>query len=1447
MHYSQIITLFLKHLFSVVTIIVTWAIINVLLFQTYIWIDAIIIFSLVIVLLYRSKSISDALLKINKNYVTIISIAFFISIIIAFRQIYGVSSSTQLYALDPVFALINYIEFILIRPFAQFSYLYKTYSLLRIDLLFISFLISVGISEFILFLCLSINILLSLFFDIADTFLKKYQLYENISPQLWYSRLLIVFLCLIGASILFLAGTYSNLFIPKVNFNKLPNIPAYSYDPIEIYTLLVSREENNLYIGTEEGLFRKDLSTDNSELEWIEGFSGVKINRLVESHETGTIYAGTSQGVFEYSLQTGSWKQISTPDYVQSLVINNDATLFYGTLQGLYSLTNSDRERRISLVGLPDSNIVSLQNAENRLFVGTDSGLYQWIYQNNEWQYVDQIIKDERIQSISVISLNQLIIGTHRGIIEIQLDNNQKWQITNKSLMEDNITCLVADSDYLFVCAGDQIYTSPKYNINWENLVFERFPGSYDIKDLAIDRNNHDIFIPTNNIVKIFDLKAREIIQEHLVKKTTTIPYNGQVTDFSINPFDGTIYAVVESDTKYTATTKRYLFRLTKGGSFWEYDLADGFVGDDFQAYYLDIRTNTLYIWTEMGLFKLESSDHNWQQINRGVKGVIVNTMTAASNERGFYISTTNGVYKSLDAGQSWQPFAQKGYNIRGIKISNKTGRIYILLGDDILWSNTNGNQWFSLQKENAVPWQSLFAFMDGCGEIIVPENSKEKIWIGCPSDLFGWLFSESHFITQSLIQKHSEDFCYILYSPNPNEIYQGKANNKHCYESTPFYNMLSWVRFVLSLSLPLKIIQQSIPIVVLIILFIWVFQAYTKYMQDPYRLTPLWVFLLPIRPKTNVFPLDNQIEDIWPSWEDEIHRTLFSYGKVHFADLELIPNQFRNYALKTFYSKHKDHLKLMLKQNELVFSDINTMYELQKHYQIILDATKDFNQNQENTVFAQNVDVLINIFVDVLGFNLCGNRNKKNAYAFLVEAPTLRLRLPLRFPIIFVVENKPKDETLSSIIDLIELLGNQSYFALIIPVCSSEYNISLPEMLSAIIKNSPYAHDLIILNYDDLLNTFMASDVIQAFMNKVLHQRNITMVSPFVINGPVPETMFFGREHEIRKLSENIKTNDFAIIGNRKVGKTSLLKRFSKQVAINQQENVIWLDCQTVRKVPDLFSVFKRQTGLEIIEGKPSNFSDTIQEMYNKSQSAKIPVILLMDEIDGILSLPGDLELELFAHWRSLSQLGYARFVFCGSRTLVECLEDASSSFYNFPQSMQVGLLSEVESKSIITQPLDTMGVIIENSPVLLNKVYDVTSGHPNLVQYIGKELIEAANKRGERRILFEDLEDILHSSAFAEYYLRTIWGAVNSLEKIITLVSPIDGFDQYAIEIELEKLGLEVDIEDLDKSLKLLCVFSILENDGQNYRYKINSFPEILHQTQNIERLLALEKRRI
>ena len=577
-----------------------------------------------------------------------------------------------------------------------------------------------------------------------------------------------------------------------------------------------------------------------------------------------------------------------------------------------------------------------------------------------------------------------------------------------------------------------------------------------------------------------------------------------------------------------------------------------------------------------------------------------------------------------------------------------------------------------------------------------------------------------------------------------------------------------------------------------------------------------------------------------WQEWEQEIRSHLVFHGEVIPKNLERIPAQYRAQALQRYVETY---------QSTQALQDY-TGYTLCLLNDTLVQRWNKAWRDSENSIGSMSgvaksgrkaIDELSAVLSEVVGFNIKQSRDYQGMCAYRVEAPALRLKLPASFPLVFVADPDPGNQTLKTLVDAIDILKEPGYFVLVVCLGLRQHSGEIVKKLRHVIDASPHVQDFIVLSQDDVLNILIARNPTHQLAQYIVGQVDLSVVSPFVTSGPVPETMFFGREAEIRLLVEHANKADFAVVGNRKIGKTSLLQRTHHRMEANGHVHPVSINCQTIRHATDFFLVFQKTMNHTSTITTPEDFAAIVREHIHSTGK---PLVLLMDEVDRLLATDYEQGESLAAIWRALAQDGICHFIFCGSTRLIRQLDNPHTVFFNFPQAQPLGYLSPDTARMVLTQPLQTLGVELEDKQRIVDEVITLTAGHPNLVQYVGRELVHAANLRRERLIRMADMETVKHSNAFTEFYLATIWGEAGPLEKLITLVAPHDSFCVGDIEATLASYEISVAAQKLDSALKMLCTYAILEKREKTYTFIPGSFLAILHRTQEVERLIAIEK---
>ena len=391
-------------------------------------------------------------------------------------------------------------------------------------------------------------------------------------------------------------------------------------------------------------------------------------------------------------------------------------------------------------------------------------------------------------------------------------------------------------------------------------------------------------------------------------------------------------------------------------------------------------------------------------------------------------------------------------------------------------------------------------------------------------------------------------------------------------------------------------------------------------------------------------------------------------------------------------------------------------------------------------------------------------------------------------------------------------------------------------------------ACDVIVISKSDVIK-IISSDDPQRFLRKFIIQKvDILTVSPFVIVGPTPDNLFFGRESEIRVIAEHARTKSHAVIGGRRVGKSSLLNRLHRTRLPALGFRTAYLDCASATSASSLLA-----ENVKILAWHPTppeSLPETFAELLRAPPTDKA-FVLLLDEADKIVPSERQSGWPLFNLLRAMANSGQGQIVLSGERTLRDALRDPKSPLFNFANELLLGPLDYRAVEELITRPMKQLDIELSNEKEIIDHIWNFTSGHPNIVQRLCHRLIERLSKsvvaRG-RRISMEDVDSIIKDPRFQEEdFLNTYWERSTSLEKIITILLAKKREPRRLQDVLglLHAENIQVEPGTAKSALdRLVDLRSILKRGQLGYEFSVSAFPTVLASTTTTEDLLLVLK---
>jgi len=331
---------------------------------------------------------------------------------------------------------------------------------------------------------------------------------------------------------------------------------------------------------------------------------------------------------------------------------------------------------------------------------------------------------------------------------------------------------------------------------------------------------------------------------------------------------------------------------------------------------------------------------------------------------------------------------------------------------------------------------------------------------------------------------------------------------------------------------------------------------------------------------------------------------------------------------------------------------------------------------------------------------------------------------LPNRLPIALNPAGIPRSDNLDELRSLVvDLLEEQK--RVILPVwCDSTLLERTRELLRTKIRE-PHRIDTIVLDLESLQSIGGASRADIQLQHAVLRQVSLSRISPYIIVGPTDERAFFGREEQLTEIVEGAGTRSFALVGGRRVGKSSILRQLHR----------VRLPAAGYRSA--LFDLGRASTcetlmDQEITDWRPDEGSRERIDFRTvlSNPPSGMPLVLLLDETDKLIEPDSEQEWRFFRNLRGLATSGHLQVVFAGERTLRGAIRDSESPHFNFANEIVVGRLEPLAVRELVTRPMRQLDLSFTEEDEIVRLIYEFTSGHPNVVQRLCKRLIERLNE---------------------------------------------------------------------------------------------------------------------
>lgn len=552
------------------------------------------------------------------------------------------------------------------------------------------------------------------------------------------------------------------------------------------------------------------------------------------------------------------------------------------------------------------------------------------------------------------------------------------------------------------------------------------------------------------------------------------------------------------------------------------------------------------------------------------------------------------------------------------------------------------------------------------------------------------------------------------------------------------------------------------------------------------------------------------------------IEQLLYRNGKADIGDLRGTGRARIIKALNKYYTDHKDNQGLVYNEQEghLAYTRQETIKNISQGFERV---RRSFDNRNDVRDFDETLyDLMVSIWLSL-------NFGEGKAYQFS-EFPSeykiystspseLISILPDPFPIIlFLAKTTISSQQIQELKKILIQLNVKSRFAVLIDFAETSTTKEL--IRRQLVLGSQ--ENMVVLSQHDLIDIQTSiQEVRLAFMELVQKQVDLSLFSPYQSEAPTTKDMFFGREDEIRKVVNSIDEQSIAIVGARRIGKTSMLHQIRR--ILNERGKILfYLDCYHIGDynifIQEINTRWDLQKQLGVTCKSLIDFPKIISQVQDVNPGRQ--VVLQFDEIDRLLSFDlADQNGEvLFRMFRSLAQEKRCQFIFSGERMILDQLSNPSSCFFNFTKEIQLGLLEEKSAMKLISDPMQLVGVHIKNPEEIFPYMFYRTSGHPNLIQYLCELCLNELSDSRSRILSKAIVEKEVNTSEYRSRYQKTFWSQASPTEKALTIgVIENHGLSESQAINYLKQMSIEISIRELERAFRYLTLNQLLINrDG-------------------------------
>jgi hypothetical protein len=361
---------------------------------------------------------------------------------------------------------------------------------------------------------------------------------------------------------------------------------------------------------------------------------------------------------------------------------------------------------------------------------------------------------------------------------------------------------------------------------------------------------------------------------------------------------------------------------------------------------------------------------------------------------------------------------------------------------------------------------------------------------------------------------------------------------------------------------------------------------------------------------------------------------------------------------------------------------------------------------------------------------------------------------------------------------------------------------------------------------------------------------------------------MFYGRNDEQQRIVaafSRAEAKNFAVIGPRRIGKTSLLQKIQKEISSLRNFHGIFLDSSPYHNVEEWYKVVLAKLQLDETCHTPREFISSIKQYCHNH---KCTLVLFIDEIDNILRHYAKHDKDLFpCTLRALINEAQVKVLMAGYDTLYFQMRNHQSALFNMLEPIELSSLDTGSARALIEESFREIYTLSDKEviPMILEK----TGSYPNFIQFLCHQLVQQTPDRDIHKVRIDTVTD---SPAFFNHVTDVYLQNLDEKGKLVlylmvchydTKISAFiwehskyessihsphvkerqkyqlhDTFTRYDIHRLLELYQINLSESELDAMMNRLVLACVVKRkQGDHYTFVLANLPLVLRRHLEVE----------